>query len=67
MEKSLATRLELLKQGVKPELMLESKGASDKTRTLAPKSISAPSKRDLESYEVFKLFENRQSVPEDAH
>lgn len=60
MERSLATRLELLKSGVKPELIRDDYEASGTTSRSASKPITPPSKHDLESYEVFKVFENRE-------
>ena len=56
MEKSLATRLELLKQGVKPELILESKGASGGARLhKAFFPLSEGTKRS----QKFEFFGNR--------
>lgn len=55
MEKAIETRLELLKQGVKPELIVDESKASK----ITSKASSAPSKHDLESYEVIKILENR--------
>ena len=60
MENSLETRLELLKSGVNPELILEQEEAFGKTSSFASKEITAPSKQDLESYVSFKILENRE-------
>ena len=67
MEKSIQTRLELLKSGVKPELILDEKEAPSKASRLASKAIDLPNKQELESYQVTKLLENREQIPEDAH
>lgn len=58
MEKAIETRLELLKQGVKPEIIDES-DIPDKVSKQAAKAGS-PNKTDLEAYKIFKLLENRE-------
>ena len=60
MEKAMETRLELLKSGVKPELIMDTSTASGKVSKTTSKTGSPLSKQDLESYQVSKLLENRE-------
>ena len=49
MEKAIETRLELLKQGIKPDIFDESANSNNVSKQVA-KAGSSPNKQDLEAY-----------------